>query len=154
MPPPHPRTSQSSLPPPQTEGRLLPAQCLEMPASLLRQCLSSRAPSSPRRAGVRSKQDASFLVCLCVCAKWLQPCLILCDPMDCSLLGSSAMGFSRQEYQSGLPVPSPEGLPNPGIKPKHPALGAQSLSHWTTRKFPINILKGILKKVICFKFSK
>ena len=130
MPPPHPRTSQSSLPPPQTEGRLLPAQCLEMPASLLRQCLSSRAPSSPRRAGVRSKQDASFLVCLCVCAKWLQPCLILCDPMDCSLLGSSAMGFSRQEYQSGLPVPSPEGLPNPGIKPMSitsPALAAGSL---------------------------
>ena len=118
MPPPHPRTSQSSLPPPQTEGRLLPAQCLEMPASLLRQCLSSRAPSSPRRAGVRSKQDASFLVCLCVCAKWLQPCLILCDPMDCSLLGSSAMGFSRQEYQSGLPCPPPGDLPDPGIELK------------------------------------
>ena len=30
------------------------------------------------------------------------------------------MGFSRQEYQSGLPFPSPEDLPNPGIKPGVP----------------------------------
>ena len=31
-------------------------------------------------------------------AKLLQSCLTLCDPMDCSLPGSSACGFSRQEY--------------------------------------------------------
>ena len=30
---------------------------------------------------------------LCVRAKWLQPCLILCDPMDCSLLVSSVHGI-------------------------------------------------------------
>ena len=30
-----------------------------------------------------------------------------CDPMDCSLPGSSVHGFSRQEYWSGLPFPSP-----------------------------------------------
>ena len=29
------------------------------------------------------------------------------DPMDCSLPGSSIMGFSKQEYWSGLPLPSP-----------------------------------------------
>jgi len=32
------------------------------------------------------------------------------------------MGFSRQEYWSGLPFPSPRDLPNPGIKPGSPAL--------------------------------
>ena len=32
------------------------------------------------------------------------------------------MGFSRQEYWSGLPFPSPEDLPNPGIKLMSPAL--------------------------------
>ena len=37
------------------------------------------------------------------------------------------MGFSRQEYQSGLPFPSPGNLPNPGIKPRPPALQADSL---------------------------
>ena len=47
---------------------------------------------------------------------WLQSCLTLCNPVDCSLPGSSVMGFSRQEYWSGLPFPSPEDLPDPGIE--------------------------------------
>ena len=33
------------------------------------------------------------------------------------------MGFSRLEYWSGLPFPSPEDLPDPGIKPRSPVLG-------------------------------
>ena len=45
-------------------------------------------------------------------AKSLQLCATLCDLKDCSLPGSS-MGFSRQEYWSGLPCPPPEDLPNP-----------------------------------------
>jgi len=32
------------------------------------------------------------------------------------------MGFFKQEYWSGLPFPSPEDLPDPGIKPTSPAL--------------------------------
>ena len=36
-----------------------------------------------------------------------QSCLTLSDPMDYSLPGSSVMGFSRQEYWSGVPLPSP-----------------------------------------------
>ena len=35
-----------------------------------------------------------------------QSCPTLRDPMDCSLPGSSVMGFSRQEYWSGAPLPS------------------------------------------------
>ena len=38
-------------------------------------------------------------------AKSLQS--FLCDPMDCNLPGSAALGFSRQEHWSGLPFPSP-----------------------------------------------
>ena len=34
------------------------------------------------------------------------------------------MGFSRQEYWSGLPFPSPGDLPDPGVKPVSPALAA------------------------------
>ena len=43
-----------------------------------------------------------------------------------------SMGFSRQEYWSGLPFPSLRDLPNPGIKPESPALQVDSLplSHW------------------------
>ena len=33
-----------------------------------------------------------------------------------------SMGFSRQEYWSGLPFPSPEDLPNPGTEPRSPTL--------------------------------
>ena len=35
--------------------------------------------------------------------------------MDCSPPNSSVRGFSRQEYRSGLPFPTPGTLPNPGI---------------------------------------
>jgi len=72
------------------------------------------------------------LVLICMCAKLLQSCQILCDPMDCSLPGSSVMEFSRQEYWSGLPCTLPGGLPDPGIEPVSPALQADSLqlSHW------------------------
>ena len=38
-----------------------------------------------------------------------------------------SVGFSRQEYWSGLPFPSPGDLPNPGIEPGSPALQADSL---------------------------
>ena len=43
-----------------------------------------------------------------------------------------SMGFSRQEYWSGLPFPSPGDLPNPGMEPRSPALQAvlHRLSHW------------------------
>ena len=37
-----------------------------------------------------------------------------------------SMGFSRQEYWSGLPCPPPGDLPDPGIKPGSPALQADS----------------------------
>ena len=39
-----------------------------------------------------------------------------------------SMGFSRQEYWSGLPFPSPGDLPNPGIEPRSPALQADYLT--------------------------
>ena len=39
-----------------------------------------------------------------------------------------SMGFSRQEYWSGLPFPSPGDLPNPGIEPRSPILQADALT--------------------------
>ena len=38
-----------------------------------------------------------------------------------------SMGFSRQEWWSGLPFPSPGDLPDPGIEPQSPALQADAL---------------------------
>ena len=67
-------------------------------------------------------------VCVCVCLHTrAQSCLTLCNPMDRSLPGSSLYGISRQKCWSGLPVPSPRDLPDPGIEPMSPALQADSL---------------------------
>ena len=43
-------------------------------------------------------------------------------PLTVVYQASPSMGFSRQEYWSGLPFPSPGDLPDPGIKPRSPAL--------------------------------
>ena len=51
----------------------------------------------------------------------------LCDPVGCSLPGSSSMEFSRQEYWSGLPFPFPGYLPDPEVEPGSPALQTDSL---------------------------
>ena len=39
------------------------------------------------------------------------------------------VGFSRQEYWSGLPFPSPEDLPDPGIKARSPVFQGDSLPY-------------------------
>ena len=56
-----------------------------------------------------------------------QLCLTVCNPMNSSPSGSPTMEFSKQEYWSGLPFPSPGDLPNPGIEPGLSALQADSL---------------------------
>ena len=47
-----------------------------------------------------------------------------------------SMGFSRQEYWSGLPFPSPEDLPDPGIEPRSPTLQADALTSEPPEKPP------------------
>ena len=56
------------------------------------------------------------------------------------------MAFSRQEYWNGWPCPPPGDLPNPGIKPRSPALQAASLSSEPTGK-PLPKYKRRLKVV-------
>ena len=51
------------------------------------------------------------------------------------------MGFSRQEYYSGLPFPSPGDLPNPGIEPRSPEMQAEVLTSeppWKPKPCNIN----------------
>ena len=46
----------------------------------------------------------------------------LCNPMNYKACQAPwSMGYSRQEFWSGLPFPSPGDLPNPGIEPTAPA---------------------------------
>ena len=49
-----------------------------------------------------------------------------------------SMRFSRQEYWSGLPFPSPGDLPDPGIKPRSPALQADALPSESPGKPELN----------------
>ena len=52
-------------------------------------------------------QRALFVVCA-------QSCPVLCHPMHCRTPAPLSMGFSRQEYWSGLPFPTPGDLTDPG----------------------------------------
>ena len=63
-----------------------------------------------------------------------QSCPTLCDPWTVAHQAPPSMGFSRQEYWSGLPFPSPGDLPDPGIEPRSPTLQAEIQS---LRKPPI-----------------
>ena len=49
-------------------------------------------------------------------------------PWTVAYQAPSSMGFSRQEYWSGLPFPSPGDLPEPGIEPWSPAFQADALT--------------------------
>ena len=53
--------------------------------------------------------------------------LTLCDPMDCSLPGSSVHGIFQARIVEWLPFPSPGDLPDPGIEPTSPAVQMDSL---------------------------
>ena len=59
-----------------------------------------------------SIQSAVEMVCVLVA----QSCPALCEPLNDSCQAPLPMEFSRQEYWSGSPFPSPEDLPDPGIE--------------------------------------
>ena len=67
-----------------------------------------------------------------VCVLVTQSCPTFCDPTNWTPRAvaheaSLSIEFSRQEYWSGLPFSSPEGLPDLGIEPWSPALQMDSL---------------------------
>ena len=79
-------------------------------------------------------------VCVCVCIyiyiyiyivkvklKFLSHVRLFATPWTVAYQAPPSLGFSRQEYWSGVPFPSPGDLPNPGIEPGSPALQADAL---------------------------
>ena len=72
--------------------------------------------------------SCTYMVCVFVCVLVAQLCPTLCDLMDCvACQAPLSMGFSRQNYWSGLPFPSPGDLPNLGVKLESSALQADSM---------------------------
>ena len=58
--------------------------------------------------------------------KLLSHVRLFATPWTVAYQAPPSMGFSRREYWSGLPFPSPGDLPNPGIEPRSLALQADS----------------------------
>ena len=59
----------------------------------------------------------------CVCARAhsvAKTWSAVCNPWSVARQAPLSMGFSRQEYWSGLPLPSPGDLPDPGMEPTSP----------------------------------
>ena len=56
-----------------------------------------------------------------------QSCPTLMTPWSAAHQAPPSMGFSRQEYWSGVPLPSPGDLPDPGIEPRSSASQADTL---------------------------
>ena len=57
-----------------------------------------------------------------------QSCPTFCERWTVAHQAPPSMGFSRQEYWSGLPFPFPGDLPDTGIKPRSPTLQADALN--------------------------
>ena len=89
----------------------------------------SLTPTCQRRHQYWSFNKAKFLGLTSYhLIKVAQSCLTICDPWTVAHQAPPSMGFSRQEYWSGLPFPSPGDLPDPGIEPRSPTLQADALT--------------------------
>ena len=72
-------------------------------------------------------------------------------PWSVAYQAPPSMEFSRQEYWSGLPFPSPGELPDPGIEPRSPALQADALpSELPGKPLPSLIIHTLWNSVIHF----
>ena len=67
-------------------------------------------------------------LCICFIVRYFSCVQLFATPQMVAYQALPSMGFSRQEYWSGLPFPSPADLPKPGIKPRSPALQTDALS--------------------------
>ena len=80
-----------------------------------------------------------------LCAKSLQSCPSLWDPMDCNPPGSSAHGIPQARKWSGLPFPPPGNSPDPGGP-----IRISCLLHWLLGSLPL--VPTICCFMICFNF--
>ena len=90
-----------------------------------------RVRSIPKALYWMKEASLGYMLYLCISChpmKLLSRVWLFATPWTVAYQAPPSMGFSRQEYWSGLPFPSPGDLPNPGIKPGSPALQADALN--------------------------
>ena len=91
--------------------------------------------SIPQLGVLFSLLSIPALKAVCVCAQLLSHVRLSATSRTAARQAPLSMGFSRQEYWSGLPFPPPGDLPNPGIKPVFPATPALAggfFYHWAS----------------------
>ena len=79
-----------------------------------------------------------------------QSCPTICDPVDCSLPGSSVHGIFQAWILEWVLFPSPGDVPNPGIEPRSPALQADSSPSEPPGKSFLEIVKHNMTKCCLF----
>ena len=77
--------------------------------------------AAPRTGSPRSRTQSQLKWKLLSCVQ------LFATPWTVACQAPLSRGFPRQEYWNGLPFPSPEDLPNPGIEPRSPELARQIL---------------------------
>ena len=92
-------------------------------------CLSFSLSSLPPR--LIHQENAPIFIFFKIFLMWKVKSLscvgLFATPWTVAYQVPLSMGFSRQEYWSGLPVPSPGKLPDPEVEPRCPALQADAL---------------------------
>ena len=81
---------------------------------------------------------------MCVCVQLFSHVQLFVTPWTVACQGPLSMGFSRQEYWSGLPFPPPRNLPDPGIKPlsfASPALAGKFFTTEPPGKPCVNVIE-------------
>ena len=103
-------------------------------------CNPTRLPCPWDSPGKNTGVGCHFLL-QCMKLKLFSRVRLFATPWTAAYQAPLSIGFSRQEYQSGLPLPSPGDLPNPGIEPRSSVLQTEALPfeppgryHYTTIK--------------------
>ena len=72
-------------------------------------------------------------ITICMHSKSLQSCPTLCEPMECSLLGSSVYGILQARILEWVACPPPWDFPDPGIEPMSLMSPALTSAFFTTK---------------------
>ena len=106
-------------------------------------------------------KESKLLIIMSFCLLFSLSVSSFVIPWTVACQNPSSMGFSRQEYWSGLPFPSPGDLPDPGIEPMFPASLLQDsllLSHQGSPIYPTDVIlkyliDTLIKQIGRYQFS-
>ena len=75
-----------------------------------------------------------YICIIYVKVKWLSHVQLFATLWTVAHQVPLSLGFSSQEYWSGLPFPSPGDLPDSGIKPRSPCIAGRRFNLWVARE--------------------